>query len=375
MRTRVYRSGQIGWQVDYGRVGGRRKQVAFDTEEDAQAALNAARKARRKHGHLGVSMSAHELADAMLALEKLYGHNASLLTAAEHYVKHGALVKERVTMAELVKRFLYAKWDEQKSLRYRQQLKVSLGQFSRDLALKKADEVTREDVNAWLRGHAWSPKTRNNYLGDARSLFVWAIREKLAATNPCTGIVPARETQQEIGTLTLGECRRLLDVAWGKRDDPARGKLLAYVVLGLFCGIRRAEIERLTWDAIDMKSKAGTVIVAAASAKTRKRRVVDLSAAAKAWLKLCPRAPAGKITPNKFSEKWREFRLGHGFKTWPNNALRHTFASYHYAMHQNDALLQAQMGSSSSMLHKHYRALKTKTEARKFWKLRPGKRA
>lgn len=367
LRMRTYRSGRVSWQVDYGRVGGRRKQVAFESEEDAKAALEAARKARRKHGQLGVTMTAPELADAMLASEKLAGHRVSLVKAAEFYLEQGAILKERVTMTELVTRFGFAKWDEGKSLRYRQQLRVSLGSLARDLASRKSHEVTREDVEAWLRAHGWAPKTRNNYLGDARALFAWAMREKLVRVNPCQGIAPARETPQEIGTLTLGECRRRLEAA------SARPGLMGYVVLGLFCGIRRAEIERLTWDAVDVR--AGTVIVAGALAKTRKRRVVDIPPAGKAWMRLCDR-PAGKrITQRKFSETWRAFRLEHGFTGWPHNALRHTFASYHYAMHQNDALLQAQMGSSSAMLHRHYRALKTKREARKFWALRPVQRA
>jgi integrase len=44
----------------------------------------------------------------------------------------------------------------------------------------------------------------------------------------------------------------------------------------------------------------------------------------------------------------------------------------HYAMHQDEAKLQAQMGhESAAMLHRHYRALKTRKEAERFWALRP----
>jgi integrase len=58
---------------------------------------------------------------------------------------------------------------------------------------------------------------------------------------------------------------------------------------------------------------------------------------------------------------------------WPKNVLRHTFASMHYAMHQDESLLKAQMGhwERTSTLHRHYRALKTKAEAAKFWALHP----
>ena len=44
----------------------------------------------------------------------------------------------------------------------------------------------------------------------------------------------------------------------------------------------------------------------------------------------------------------------------------------HYAMHQNEALLQTQMGhESKEELHRHYRAITTRAEAGRFWKLMP----
>jgi integrase len=46
----------------------------------------------------------------------------------------------------------------------------------------------------------------------------------------------------------------------------------------------------------------------------------------------------------------------------------------HYAMWQDEAKLQAQMGhESANMLHQHYRALKTRREAERFWALTPGR--
>lgn len=54
------------------------------------------------------------------------------------------------------------------------------------------------------------------------------------------------------------------------------------------------------------------------------------------------------------------------------NALRHTFASMHLAMWSDEAKLQTLMGHESGpMLHRHYKALKTKKEAERFWSLVP----
>jgi integrase len=158
----------------------------------------------------------------------------------------------------------------------------------------------------------------------------------------------------------------------------------------LFGGLRPAEIQRLTWAAVDLDE--GTVIVAGAQAKTRRRRVVDLGENAVAWLRRAGvRAGVSSTICGSFWDaRWRMFRRSLGWAVgsrekgmvemkvkpvhgeWPHNALRHTYASMHYAMHQDEAKLQAQMGhESAAMLHRHYRALKTRKEAERFWALRP----
>lgn len=74
----------------------------------------------------------------------------------------------------------------------------------------------------------------------------------------------AREVREEISTLSLEQCAKLLEAAV---LDPA---VCGYVVLSLFCGIRRAEIGWLTWDAGDLEHK--TVIVAEKAAKAMRAR-------------------------------------------------------------------------------------------------------
>lgn len=52
--------------------------------------------------------------------------------------------------------------------------------------------------------------------------------------------------------------------------------------------------------------------------------------------------------------------------------MRHTFATFHYAQHQNEARLQVLMGHrNAQMLHEHYRGLATPQEAKAFWALMP----
>ncbi len=60
-----------------------------------------------------------------------------------------------------------------------------------------------------------------------------------------------------------------------------------------------------------------------------------------------------------------------GLENWQSNALRHSFGSYHLALHDDATKTAALMGNDVGMVHEHYKALVTKAEAERFWTLRP----
>ena len=61
-----------------------------------------------------------------------------------------------------------------------------------------------------------------------------------------------------------------------------------------------------------------------------------------------------------------------GLLTWPNNGLRHSFASYHLAKHQNAPQLALEMGHSTPrMIFDNYREVVAPPEAVRYWTIRP----
>lgn len=370
-----------------GKVDGKRVQRSYKTESKANKALKAAELAHARHGSMASELTGAVMAEIVLARERVHAVGASLTEAVDFFLKHGGRVQEKITAAELVLRFIDSKDDC--SARYRRQLKVSLGSLARHLAQRSAHEVMQADIEGWLKAGVWSAKTRNNYLGDASACFAWGVAKGYARINPAAGIAKARLGDEEIGTLTVPQCEVLLR---GALDQP---QMMGFVVLGMFGGLRPAEIQRLDWSAVNLKER--TVIVAGSQAKTRRRRVVDLTVNAVAWLKAVKRPWRGQalkteglICGKYWDARWRIFRRSMGWAVgtqekgvrekavkpvhgpWPHNALRHTYASMHYALHQDETKLQAQMGhENAAMLHRHYRALKTSTEAKRFWGLKP----
>ncbi|GAA5139247.1 hypothetical protein GCM10023213_19620 [Prosthecobacter algae] len=388
IRKRKLPSGKIVYQLDLGMVDGKRVQKNYPTGLAAKTAQEDHENAAERHGTSLTHLTSAEITEVLLVRSKLKDAGATLTEAAEFFLKHG-VTKESISFGAMVQRFLNDKY-EHSTPRYHRQLKVSLGALKNELESRPANEIRGQDIERWLKRNKWAPKTWVNYLGDASALFSWGIKKGYLSLNPCAEVAKPKLGDGEIGTLTVEQCELLLRAAV---KDP---QVIGFVVLGLYAGLRPAEIARLDWSAVDLE--AATVVVAGSQAKTRRRRIVDLSENAVAWLKASGLKLEGKITGKWWDGRWRVFRSKLGwdagnsgdglsrnerkkarkdpepapFGRWPHNALRHTYASMHYAMHQNEAQLQTQMGhESAAMLHRHYRALKTKTDASKFWALKP----
>jgi hypothetical protein len=56
---------------------------------------------------------------------------------------------------------------------------------------------------------------------------------------------------------------------------------------------------------------------------------------------------------------------------WPQNALRHSFGSYHLAQFNDAAKLALEMGNSPAVIFRHYRQLVKPKQAALYWKITP----
>lgn len=329
--------------------------------------MRSSKDVRQVHGDVFLSQA--EMAEFLFMRERLSGSGATMHEAVEFFLTRGGKVRKPLQMGEAVAAFHEEMYERGRSRRTRETMRCALKPFRLQFERTLVHELPRDGVLSCLKGNGWARRTQRGYLGHLRTFLSWARSEGHVADDVTKGIVIGGDEAGEISALTMGECEALLTAA-SKPTIAGRRSLLGYVALGMFCGLRRAEIERLTWADVRLKEKV--VVISAARAKTRNRRVVDIAANAMAWLKRDPAHKSGKrVCPAAFKEMWRDLRAAAGIERWPNNALRHTFASMHFAQHQNENLLAAQMGNSPTMVHRHYRALKTKAEARKFWKLRP----
>src|SRR5207244_7130138 len=83
------------------------------------------------------------------------------------------------------------------------------------------------------------------------------------------------------------------------------------------------------------------------------------------------RKHTGNITPEDFRYLFPAARKAAGITEWPDNALRHSFASYHLAHFKDAAALALEMGhTDSGMIFNHYRQLVRPKEAERYWKIK-----
>jgi integrase len=183
--------------------------------------------------------------------------------------------------------------------------------------------------------------------------------------------------------LTVGEATRLLTSA---RETDAELHLLPAVVLGLFCGLRTEEIKRIGWDSVHLSETAPLVTVGAAIAKKRRIRHVPIPENAVAWLSLCTKREGnltdGDPAKNAFPKQFRKLLKKAGFgqevngkcrSAWESNAMRHSFGSYHFALHGNSLETSRLLGhkASDQVLFDHYRALASKKQGEAYFAIRP----
>jgi integrase len=222
-------------------------------------------------------------------------------------------------------------------------------------------------VDAWLRslssktGTRLSPVTRNHFRRLLIVAFNFAKGRGYCVANPAAESARAKEIESAVGILSVEETARLL--------ESAAPEVVPYLAIGAFAGLRRAELERLDWREVDLQS--GLIEVTAAKAKSARRRFVRIQPNLGRWLQ--PHAQlSGSVVPPNYRELLNTAREAAGIVDWPQNALRHSFASYHLAHFNDAAALALELGhTNSNLVFQHYRQLVKPKQAERYWKIAP----
>jgi integrase len=348
--------------VNY-REAGKRKRSFFETKTaaDSFAAFKNAELQRNGVEHSEFPTALRVVAQN--AVEQLKPFGKTIADAVQHYVGYLKASEKSCTAVQLVKELVTAKEKDGASRRHLDDLNSRLNIFAEKFNGQLVAAIMTAEIDDWLRSLNVSAVTRNHYRRLIILAFNFAVDRGYAISNPAAKTAEAREPKAKPGILSVEQANALL--------EKASPEILPYVAIGLFAGLRRAEIERLDWSEVDFES--GHIEVTAEKSKSKiANRFITIQPNLREWL-LPFRKLKGNITPlENFRELFEQTRSDAGINNWPDNALRHSFASYHVAHFKDPKALALEMGhTDSGMLFNHYRALVKPKDAERFWKIKP----
>ena len=346
-RARPYRSKKrkhLKFVVNY-RQSGKRARSFFQTEKAAKTF------AQLKNNELLIGETE--------GAKQLTAYGKTIADAIAFYLPHLQASNRTCTFRELVAQLLSAKKSDGASAAYLIDLRCRLGQFSESFGNRLVFEIQCHEIDQWLRDLSVSPVTRNNSRRVLRTAFSFAVARKYCVENPVVKTAKAKEIEGTAGILTVAETARLLETA--------NADLVPFIAIGAFAGLRRAELERLDWSEIDLES--GLITIQAIKAKSARRRFVKIRPNLARWL-VPYAANRSAVAPANCRKMLEAARAAAGFKHWPSNALRHSFASYHLAHFNDAAALALELGhTDAGLVFQHYREIVKPKEAEKYWKL------
>lgn len=198
------------------------------------------------------------------------------------------------------------------------------------------------------------------------ALFRFCIANGWCDKNPTAGILLPPHKEKPIKALQIHEVLRLLKTA----EQPEHRVCAPALGIMLWAGIRPHEIERLTVNSIDYEDRV--ITIPAKHAKTGGARQVTMHPVLIHWLRatLTHKEPESPLTPPSWSMRWAQLRKAAGFKKWPPDVLRHTFASYHLKYFKSLHALQLEMGHADlELLRTRYLSMDKVTDkaAKIFW--------
>jgi integrase len=364
IHTRKLPGGQSVWVID-ARVAGERIFRRYSTAQEAEDFAAELRSQRQREGEAAFSIPASLRVEAVKCSDMLSPFPGATIThAVTHFVNKVLRFREAPNVETAIAQLLEEKAKGNRRARTLENLRSRWGAFSRDFGKRQFGEITERELSKWLDSVSTSPTNRHNYRRAVMQLYRAAIRKHWCDSNVMAEATDRVQLDEKpAGILTVEQCARLL-------EHSDKHSMTAYAVIGLFCGLRREELERLQWDAIKLSERI--ITVGADVAKLRRQRHVTITDTAALWLAGIVKKSGPVVDPENFRKRFDQWRKASGLRRWPNNALRHTFGSIHLATFKDEVRTAHEMGNSPDMVHRHYKALVTETGAAKYWSLRPG---
>jgi site-specific recombinase XerD len=375
-----------GWRINVPpqfTETGKRERHYFKTLKDAQAAAKGLKKNAAEFGHRSQAIKPSLAEDATAAAALLEPWGVSLLEAARIVAAIRAKESASCILSDAVTAWL----SDCEGLRPKTQqgykhtgnrLKAALG--NRLLATLTAEELQKALAPAGTPATAAA-----GHLRTGKAFWRWCAEKGWCDADSFKAVKLPKSTAEkgEIGILAPAEVETLLRTA-----ETHFPQAVASFALQLFAGIRVEEIARMeskhvTPDGIDLPASV---------TKKGRRRHITPSATLAAWLAKHPFEPCPNLRETSAAVRrlagWdvvsvilnERVRVGTmdalddpTLGRWPQNALRHSHASYAVAsgVPLESLLFEFGHAGNPSLLRQHYVGRASKKQALEFFAIMP----
>ena len=377
-------------------INGQRRRFYFATLDLAQSKLGEIQAEIANQGQKLASLPMQLRLDALRGQQLLDPLGASIMDAVNFYLKQFDLRSNSVTVREA--------WEGNKTWSHWQGYKPFCAQrvaereikprsfdtiycwinrFLGDFGTELICDVDSLAIEKWLNelkrldGKPAASASKNTARAYLNGFFTHAARMGWIKEDPIKNDKVRIRFDHEAKT-KLPEIFQIQEIARLLEFAPVH--LVPYIAIGAFCGIRRGELHRLYWE--DIKWQDRKIYVRASIAKTAQERDVTMPDNLFEWLapyyRLAhtKRAQSGLVinqSEDKTEHQLALLRKAVGIAKWPQNGLRHSFASYHLAVHRNRALTSAELGHrSATVVYKNYNHRRTEEQGKAYFMIRPG---
>lgn len=297
--------------------------------------------------------------------------------AVKAYVEANPTEVKQIRVKELVEEFIRRnEADSHLSRAQKNTIKHHLTRFS-DRMNRPLNVIASKDIDEYLDDPVYAPRTRHNHRSSLMVLFNYARRKGYLPDDRRHAVEKSEEIRfkrPDVEIYSPEQAEAMLTMA----DK----KVVPFLAIGLFAGLRTAEICRLNWEDLDWVG--GVIRCDKNITKTNQSRLVPLLPNLAEWL-----APykgrkgnivesTGVKEPTRVISPWLTQTDNPKLPAkWIDNGMRHSFASYYLAYTQDAARTALACGHSVGMLLGTYKTVTlngaslTQEVAKKYFEVRP----
>lgn len=354
-----------------------KKQPSFKSRDQASIFIKNLLNAAAAHGNSSARFIGVEAVRLQEIIDRVGGIEQLDLIAREWQKK--TPLQERKTIKQAVEEFHASKeFDGTKSIQ-RTNLKSLLRYFQRPFDDRQLSSFSSGEIQSWLqklqgedpkgKPRSLSNMTKKNIHRALNQFLGWCERREWIEKNPMRAVSSPKPEEPKKEIFTVDQIESMLK---GATDEE---KIL--IALGAFAGLRSSEIEGnedhpgIRWENLDFEK--GEVWIPKEVTKKTRERIVPMFEPFKAILKRAKKSGfMFKVYDKKKNKIRADLAKKAGLKKWPDNALRHSFASYHLAAFEDAAKTSLLIGHrNADTTFRHYARLVRKSEGEKFFKIKP----